>query len=143
ADATAELIQLREAERVSAIDEHGVGVGDVEPGFDDHRRDKNVDLPIDEVPHHFLELALAHLAVSNADARPRHDPPYMLGHSIYRLDAVVDEKDLAAAIELTGDAFVDQTIVPRLDVGKHRRAIARRRLHQSHVAQAGQRQMEC
>ena len=38
--------------------------------------------------------------------------------------------------------FVDQPVVPRLDVGEHRRAIARRRLHQRHVAQAGERQVQ-
>src|SRR5712672_1884928 len=43
-DAPPELIQLRQTERVGAVDKHRVGVGHVEPRFDDHRRNENVYL---------------------------------------------------------------------------------------------------
>src|SRR2546423_574938 len=39
ADAATQLVELGQAKAVSAIDEHGVGIRHVEPGFDDHRRD--------------------------------------------------------------------------------------------------------
>ena len=66
----------------------------------------------------------------------------VVGDRIDRLDAVVDEEHLAAAIELARDALVDQAVVPRLDEGEHGRPVARRRLHQRHVAQAGERQVQ-
>ena len=56
-----------------------------------------------------------------------------------RLDAVVDEEHLAAAIELARDPLLDQPVVPRLDEGEHGRPIARRRRDHRHVAQAGER----
>ena len=85
---------------------------------------------------------LAHLPVGDGDPRARHDALDVIGDRLDGLDAIVDEKDLSAAIELARNALVDQPVVPRLDVGEHGRAIARRRLHQRHVAQAGERQMQ-
>ncbi len=142
ADPAAQLIQLRQAEGVGAVHEHRVGVRNVEPRLHDHRRDEDVDLAVDELPHHLLELSLAHLPVSDADASARHDMADVLRHSIDRLDAVVDEENLAATIELARNAFVDQAIVPRLDEGEHGRPVTRRGLHQCHVAQASQREVK-
>ena len=142
ADAAAQLIELRQAEGVGAVHEHRVRVRNVEPGFDDHRRDEDVDLAVHELAHHFLELALAHLPVADADFRARDEAPDVIGDGANRLDAVVNEENLAAAIQLTRDSFVDEAVVPRLDVGEHGRAVARRRLHQSHVAQSGQREVQ-
>ena len=66
----------------------------------------------------------------------------VIGDRLNRLDAIVDEEHLAAAIELARNPFVDQAVVPRLDVREHRRPVARRRLHERHVAQTGKRQMQ-
>ena len=80
--------------------------------------------------------------MSNTDARPRHDVADVLSHPIDRLDPVVNEENLAAAVQLARNAFVDQPVVPRLDVGENGRAVARRCLHQRHVAQTGEREMQ-
>ncbi len=142
ADAAAQLVELGEPEVVGAVDEHRVGVRHVEPALHDQRRDEDVDLARDEAPHHLLEVLLAHLPVPHGDARAGRDATDVVGDRLDRLDAVVDEEDLAAAIEFAGDSLLDEPIVPRLDEGEHRRAVARRRLHQRHVAQAGERQVQ-
>ena len=54
ADAPAELVELREAEEVRAVDDHRVRARDVEPALDDRRRDEDVVAPLDEVEHHLL-----------------------------------------------------------------------------------------
>ena len=108
ADAAAQLVELREAEVVGAIDEHRVRVRHVEPRLDDHRRDEHVDLAAHELAHDLLELALAHLAVADGDARARHEAADVVGDRVDRLDAVVDEEHLPAAIELARDALLDQ-----------------------------------
>ena len=43
---------------VGAVDEHRVGARDVEAPLDDRRADQHVELAVDEVDHHLLELAL-------------------------------------------------------------------------------------
>ena len=72
ADPAAELVQLGEAEGVGALDDHRVGVGDVEAGLDDRRADQHVEALLPEVEHHLLELVLAHLAVRDRDPRLGH-----------------------------------------------------------------------
>ena len=52
------------------------------------------------------------------------------------------EEHLPAAVELPGDRLLEQPVVPRLDEGEDRRAVARRRLDQRQVAQAGERQVQ-
>ena len=110
-DAAAQLIELRETEVVGAIDEHRVRVRHVEAALDDQRRDEHVDLAAHEAVHDVLELALAHLPVRDGDARARHDAANVIGVRDDRLDAVVDEEHLPAAIELARDPLVDQAVV--------------------------------
>ena len=100
ADATAQLVQLREPEHVGAVDDDGVGGGHVDAGFDDGRAQQHVEALLVEVAHRVLQLALAHLAVRNADARFGEQRLQLLVHGVDRLDLVVQEVDLAAALEL-------------------------------------------
>jgi hypothetical protein len=118
-DPAAELVQLSEAEHVGAIDEHGVGVGDVEAGFDDHRRDEHIDVAVDEAAHYLFELALRHLSVADTHARARHHPLDMVRDSFDRLDAIVNEEYLPATIELPGNSLLDEPVIPRFHVGEH------------------------
>ena len=57
ADAAAELVELREAEDVGAVDDDRVGARDVEPALDDCRGAEDVVAPLDEVEHRLLERA--------------------------------------------------------------------------------------
>jgi hypothetical protein len=137
--APAQLVQLREPEVVGAVHEHRIRVRHVEPRFDDHRGHQHIDIAIHEPMHDVLELLLPHLAVRDAEPCARNNARDVVGHCLNRLDAVVDEEHLPAAIQLARDAFVDQPVVQRLHVREHRRPVARRRLHQRHVAEAGER----
>ena len=73
-DAAAQLIELRQAVPVRAIDDDRVRVRNVEPVLDDRRRDEHVELVRDEVDHHALEVRLAHLAVRDRQLRLGHEP---------------------------------------------------------------------
>ena len=63
--------------------------------------------PSREREHHPLERALAHLAVPDDEPGVRQQPPELLGLRLDGLDAVVDEEDLAAAVELAQDRVAD------------------------------------
>jgi hypothetical protein len=111
-------------------------LGTSSPGLDDERRDEHVDLGAHEPVHHVLEVALAHLPVADGHARARHDAPDVVRVRLDRLDAVVHEEHLPAAIELARDRLLEQPVVVLgLDEGEHRGAVARRRLHERHVAE--------
>ena len=68
ADATTQLIELREAEPVGALDDQGVAVRDVESGLDDGRTYEHVVLAGDKRRHDFLQLSGGHLAMTHDDA---------------------------------------------------------------------------
>ena len=104
--------------------------------------DEHVDVAVDELVHHVLEIALAHLSVPDGDARARNDARNAVRDGLDGLDAIVHEEHLSAAIELARDALLDQAFVPRLDERQHRRSVARRRLHERHVAKPGERQVQ-
>ena len=73
ADAAADLVELREAEMVGVVHDQRVGVGDIEAGFDDGRRQQHVELAVVEIVHDVVELARRHLAIGDdeADLRAR------------------------------------------------------------------------
>ena len=73
ADAAAQLVELGEPEGVGALDDHRVGVGDVEAGLDDRGAHEHVEALLPEVDHHLLELVLAHLPVGGRDPRLGHE----------------------------------------------------------------------
>ena len=90
ADATADLVQLREPERVGPLDDQGVRLRDVDARLDDRRRDEDVRVPGQEGVHALLEVALRHLAVGDEQAKPRAELLELLGGLLDRLDAVVE-----------------------------------------------------
>ena len=139
---TPQLVELGEPESVGAVHDHRVRVGHVEPRFDDHRRDENVDLAADEPAHHSLEILLPHLPVRHGEPRARRERLHARRDRIDRLDPVVDEIHLATAVKLARDRLLEQRIVPRLDECEHGRTVLGRGLEQREIAQTGEREVE-
>jgi hypothetical protein len=69
ADASAELVHLREAEALGVVDDHDGGVGDVDADFDDGGGDEDVDLAALEAGHGDLFVVGAEAAVEEAEAQ--------------------------------------------------------------------------
>src|SRR5579885_2759929 len=61
----AERVQLGQPEAIGAVDEDGVGTGDIEAVLDDGRGDENVGFIANELEHDGLELFFAHLAMTD------------------------------------------------------------------------------
>ena len=142
AHASAQLIQLRQAVAVGAIDDDGVAQRDVEPVLDDRGRHQDVGLVAHEGQHDALQLALRHLAVADQDARLRRHLAQLVGDVVDALHAIVHEVDLPAALQFFLDGRAQQLLIPRGDHGLDRHAIFGRRLDHAHVAQAEQRHVQ-
>ncbi|GAA2935174.1 hypothetical protein GCM10020221_33680 [Streptomyces thioluteus] len=69
-DASAQLVQLRDAEPVGVHDHHDRGVGDVHPDLDHRGRDQHVHLAGGEPPHDVVLGLRLHPAVQHLDAQP-------------------------------------------------------------------------
>ena len=136
ADPAADLVELREPEVIGAVDQDGVGAGDVQAGLDDGRAEEHVVLAVDEVGHHLFQLALLHLAVRHGDLRLRHELRQVVVDAADRLDPVVQEEDLPAARQLPFDRLLDGGAVELADEGADRAAVHRRRADDGEVAHA-------
>jgi len=99
ANATAQLVQLRQAEPVGPVDDDGVGVGVVDAGFDDRGAQQDIDALLREVAHHTFEIALLHLAVTDDDARFGQQLGELVAHVFDGVHFVVQEVHLATALE--------------------------------------------
>ena len=121
ADAAADLVELREAERVGALDDQRVRLRDVDPRLDDRRRDEHVGVAAQEGVHPLLELLLAHLPVRDEEAQPGAELLQLLRALLDRLDAVVEEERLALALGLALERELDELLVVLADGGADRR----------------------
>src|SRR4051812_5248828 len=142
AHATADLVELGEAEQVGALDDQRVRLRDVDARLDDARRDEHVGLAAQEAHHPRLELLLVELAVGHLEAHAGAQAAQALGRLVDRLDAVVDEERLAAAGPLPLERLLDEALVVLADVGLHRPAALGRRLDDADVAHAGERHLQ-
>ena len=142
AHASAQLVQLRQAVAVGAIDDDGVAQRNVEPVLDDGGGDQDVGLVPHEGQHHALQFALAHLAVADENARLGHHLANLVGDVVDALHAVVHEVHLPAALQLLLDGRANQLLVPGRHHRLDRHAVFGRRLDHAHVAQAEQRHVQ-
>ena len=67
ADPSAKLMEFSQTEAVGVVDENGIGVGNIEAGFDYSRTDQDIGFAEDEIYHSGFELSFAHLAVGNIE----------------------------------------------------------------------------
>ena len=141
-DPAAKLVQLGQAEAVGVVDEDRVGVGDVEARLDDRRADQHVGRAEHELDHRVFQLVLAHLAVADGDPGVRANLLDLAGHLLDGLDAVVQEEDLALAVQLAEDRLADQLLVVGRDAGDDAAAVQRRGGQRADVAQAQQRHVQ-
>src|SRR5699024_5245446 len=141
-DAAAQLMQLRQAESVRAVDDDGVGAGYVDARFDDGGAQQDVEAAMIEIEHDRFQLALVHLAVGDADVRFRQDFSQLTGLAFNVPDLVVHVVDLPATADLAAAGFLDQRRVAARDEGLDRQPRFRRRGDDGQVAQAGQAHVE-
>ena len=80
--------------------------------------------------------------MAHGDARARNQRLNLGGNLPDRVDAVVHEINLAAAVDFLFDRRLDQLFVPVRDYGLDRHAVLGRRFNHAHVAQADQRHVQ-
>ena len=97
-DATAELVEVSEAEAVGAIDDDCVRVRNVDAAFDDGGGDKDVRFAVDEFGHDLLQFIALHLAVADQDPGLWDESANALGDIVNIDDAIMEKVGLTAAI---------------------------------------------
>ena len=141
-DASTDLVELRKTERVGALDDQRVRLRDVEAGLDDRRRHEHVRVAAQEGVHLLLQLAFAHLAVRDEEAKRRAQLLELLGDLVDRLDPVVQVERLPLPFVLALERLPDQVFVVFGHGRADRPATLRRRLDDRDVAEAGERHVQ-
>src|SRR6266851_5473748 len=136
ADAAAQLVKLGQTEAVGAVDQNGVGAGDVQTVFDNGRRYEDVRFIADEFQHHALELFFGHLTVGHDYARLRHELGHHGSERVDRFDPVVNKENLAVASKFGFDGALHEFFLKGGHDGLNGQTVARRRFDEGHVAKA-------
>jgi hypothetical protein len=137
-----QLVELREAQAVRAVDDDRVRRRDVEARLDDGGGHEHIVRAPHVIEHRSLEHRLAQLAVGHRDPRPRDEPLDQPHEGRQGLDAIVDDEDLPAPAQLALDRLLDHVGVEPADDRLDGEAVGRRRLDHRQVADPGHRHGE-
>ena len=138
----AQLVHLRQPQLIRAVDDQGVGVGDVQAGLDDGRTHQHVVLAVPEAADCLLELLLPHLPVRHHHARLGHEVPDPGGRGVDGPHAVVHVEHLPLAQELTADRGRDVLVRVRAHVRQHGQAFLGRGEDLAHLADPRERHLQ-
>ena len=137
-DASAQLVKVGQAEAVGAVDDDGVGVGNIEAAFNDRGAEQDVGLAGDKGGHDVLEFLFGHLAVSGQDTCVGQEFFQSFFKQADRFDPVVQEVDLAPSGQLALDRITDEPFVIAADDRLDRYAVGRRCFDRAHVTRPEQ-----
>ena len=141
-DPPAQLVKVAQAKPVGAVNDYGVRVWNIQAALDDGGGQQDIRLAIDELGHDRFQFVRIHLAVTNDQARVGQKPFQAVGHGLNRHYAIVQEKNLPAAIQLALDGIADDALVELGDNGLDRQPVMRRGLDGAHVARTGEREVK-
>ena len=135
-------MQLRQTKVIRAFDNNRVRGRDINTGFNDGGTHQHVEALVVEIIHHPLQLALAHLSVTDSDTRFRHQLRQPVRRFLNVLYVVVEVVHLAAAQHFTQDRFAHHQIVILADKGFYRQTARRWRGDNRQIAHAAHRHVQ-
>ena len=138
-----QLIKLCQPKMVGPVDKDRVGVGNVQPVFDDRGGDQHIDFSFGKPYHHLLHLPLGHLPMSNRHHRLWHQMADPVGQDVNVAHPVVDHKNLPPAVQLTLDRLFDQDLVVFRQHRMDRLAFLGRRVDGAHVPDPAETHVQC
>ena len=100
-------MQIAQAKILGLVNDDGVGIGNVEPRFDDVGGYQHVITPVDEIEEDVFELVAFHLAVTYANAHARTQLANHGGHVLDVAHPVVYKKYLSATVYLKIDGILN------------------------------------
>ena len=97
ANAASKLVDLSESEFVGTIHDDGIGIGNVDAGFNDGGADQNIGSLVIKIRHDLLELFFAHLTMADKDSRGWHQLLEFIGDPFDVFHLIVKVIHLTAA----------------------------------------------
>ena len=109
-DTPPELMDLSEAEFVSAIHDYRVGIGYINASLDDRGAYQHVGALVIEVAHDLFQLAFSHLAMTYSDDRLGYQSLYLVRGFFDAADLVMQIIDLPTPHQFPLYSFADQAL---------------------------------
>ena len=142
ANATTDLVQLRQAEQVGALDDQRIGRRNVETRLDDRRRDQDILIAAQERRHRLFQFTLGHLTMTNAKTQFGAELAQVRGRLLDRLDAIVEIEGLSSTLNLTTQGTSDLFVVVLANVSVDWSAATWWRRDHRDIAQSSERHMQ-
>src|SRR5690625_4533011 len=111
AHATSQLVELRQTELVGPVNNNGVSAGDVDTGFYNRGAHQDIETLVVEVRHDTFQVALAHLAVSDAHPRFGHQLAQLPRDAVDVFDLVIEVIHLAATQDFPQDGLLYRGLI--------------------------------
>ena len=92
---------------MGAIDNDGVGIGDINTVLDDGGREQHIVVIVGEVEDNLFQFLRFHLSMTNGDTGIRDILMNHIGNLLQLTDAVVDKIDLSVARHLEVNGIDD------------------------------------
>src|SRR5260363_25107 len=119
-DAAAQLVQLREAEFVGAVNQNRIRAWHVNTGFDNRRAYQHIRALRHKIAHHPFERALVHLAVRHQNTRLWQQRFKRFAARIDGFYFIVQKVDLPAALEFAQRRLANHAVFLAPDKGFNR-----------------------
>ena len=140
--AAAHLVQVAEAKLLRVVDDHRVGVGDVQAVLHDAGGHQHVDVALQEAHQRLLGLLAVHAAVGHRHPCVGHQTLHQARHLGQVLHAVADEEGLSATAHLVHDGVAYQLFAEVAQLGLDGLPVGRRGLYDAQVAGTHQRELQ-
>ena len=115
------------------MDDHGVGIGNIQSCLNDGSGDQHVDLTVDEAVHDLFKLMFMHLAMGKCHVCLRYQLCHAVGDLIYIVDPVIDVIDLTAPGNFPADRLTYHLLIIFHDIGLNRGSVHGSLFQNAHV----------
>ena len=141
-DASADLVKLRKSEAVCALNNQGVGVGNIHARLNDRRANEHVDLARKHLAPDVLKLLLVHFSVR--DGNPRLGDRFcdLRGTGVDIFHKIIQIKDLTASAKLAANGLDHNQLIVLQHVGLHGQTLTGRFVEHRDIANAAHRHIE-
>ena len=136
-------MQVAQAKHMRIVDNNGIGVGDVEPRFDNGGGNQHIVIATNEIEHGFFQQRRLHLPVGNNRCNIW---AMLLNHRLhvaYPVHPIVDKEYLPSSIDLIFNGLLNDLHVERVKFGNNGVSVWRRGVDNGQIACSHQRELKC
>ena len=127
---------------IGVMDNHCVGIGDIQTGFNDCCGNKHINIPVDKIQHDLLQLVLSHLSVGKDNRCLRHQSRNAVCHLDNIVYPIINVIYLAAPRHFPMYRLPNHFFIVFHHIGLNRNPVYRRFFQHAHIPDTCQAHMK-